>query len=454
MSWGDTPNPFSRVLAAGEPSAKSRFVRATKTLAVTLALTALLMAGGFFGKQFLLAQLIAGFDELDSAAKQNRLMQIADFGSDAVEPLVEKLAAEEDAVSASAFTLLQQMQNDWITLSPPDAQTAHNRLIRAITTTFCPPLQPGRPAGSNPVQRARASELVRQSVLEFSSAPAQSTDLLAAANRLLTELDAHASTEPTLVDSPVKLGAEKRSHSVAKVVQLSGSIRQSGWTDWPPGRAPTAQIVRSGMRQAKFDDDEQLNTPIAAATNLQALPPGVMAPLRQIMPRDASAARDANAALAPVLAARSPVGRLIQVAAKSDEEALATRCDAPLATLSEAALIGQLASPAADDAELARVELVERGFSKPQVELAANWSAAGPEERLQLVDSLAHSGQLESAPWLSVAFSDPDRRVRLRVASALEKTQDAAVLVKLRQQLGREADPHVAARIRRILDLF
>lgn len=462
--WGDTPNPFARVIAASEPSAKSRFVRAVKTLVVTLMLTVLLMAGVFFGRQFLLAHWITGFDDLDAAAKQSRLTQIAGFGFDAIEPLVDKLVAEDDAVSASAFTLLQQLQNDWITLSPADAQSAHHRLIGAIAATFCPPRKPapsarqsGQTDRPNPLQRARASELLRQSVLEFSSAPAQSGELLAAANGLLATLDVRAPSQPMLVDSPVKLAAETRPHSVSKVVQFSSPVRQSGWTDWPPGRPPAARIVRSGTRQANFSAEQPASS-TAARSHLQSLPPGVMAPLRPISPAPTNpappadaphpdhAARPAGAAMSPVLATRHPAGRVIQVVAHRDEEVVATRRDA--------AWIEQLASPVAGQSELARMELVQRGLTPPQVQLARNWSTAAPAQRLALVDSLAHSGQLESALWLSVALGDPDREVRLRVASVLEKTDDTAVLAKLRKQLARESDPHVAYRIRRILDRF
>ncbi len=393
--WGDTPNPFSRVLAAGEPSARSRFVRAGKTLLVMLALTVVLMAGFSYGRQLWLAQLISGFDELDLAGQKNRLTRIAAFGSDAIEPLVDKLRSEDDAVAASAFTLLQRMQNEWITLPPDAAAAAHDRLLGAIAATFGPTQRSAQANASGSVQRTRASELLRQTIYEFSSAPAHPSGLLANAAELLAQLEGHVSLNPTLVDSPVKLGSRVNTHTVAKVVPTSSTVVQSGWTDWPPPASiQPAQIVHSGSQRKK----------------LQAVPHGITVPLRPIMPRPAMAAGT------PAMTVPTPGNRIVPVAAN---EELDTR------------------------------EVVEQPS-----DLAAEWKAAGPLERQQMADSLALTGQLEIEPWLTLLLNDPDRGVRLHVASHLEKTRRPTVLAALRNKLAHEKDPHVAARIRRILDLF
>ena len=441
--WDNAPNPFSRVLTASEPSAKDRFVRAVRTLVVTLALTAILFAGAFFGKQFLLAQLVAGFDDLDAAGKQARLTQIASFGLDAVEPLAGKLANEEDAVSVAAFTLLQQLQNDWITLSPAAAQAAHNRLIESIATAF---RRPSKQAGiPGPAQRGRASELLRQSILEFSSAPSQTPELLGAANDLLAELDGPASTNAMLANSPVQLRSAPRRHSVAKVARLATPVRQSGWTDWPPPTSTqTAQIVRSGARrasveQANLADQADVSATLTAPASLQALPRGVMAPLQQIT------SHEPVASSSPAVAAHRPVSRVIQVSADAD---------APIETLSESGTMEKVSNSSDAANERGYPELTARGFSKSQLEPAAKWSNAAAEERIAMVSSLARSGELGTEPWLSYAINDPDRRVRLEVVGALEKSHGAAVSTSLRKLLAGETDPHVAARIRRILDLF
>lgn len=383
--WQDTPNPFARVLAASEPSATTRLVRAAKTLVIALAMTALLLAGVFFGKQFLLARLVAGFDELDAASQQNRLIQIASFGSDAIEPLVGKLAVADDVVSESAFTLLQQMQNDWTMLPPDAAKAAHQHMIGAIATAF-EGLHDAKSHGQpSPERVARAGELLRQSILEFASTPAQSSKLLVAANRVLTGLDGRSAAIPTMLDSPVQFGASETLHAVAKVVQPSSTIQQTGWTDWPPpANTHPAQIVRSKARQVTSDNQSMSASDMPAQGNLQALPHGVTAPLRPITLRNPSPVLHPVGTIHPSVATKRPSGRVVQVSARTDELSLNK--------LSDLDLIRQL--------------------------------------------------------------SDPDRRVRLQAASALESTQDTAVLANLREHLTREKDPHVAARIRRILELF
>lgn len=445
--WQDTPNPFARVLAASEPSATTRFVRAAKTLVIALAMTAVLLAGAFFGKQFLLARLVAGFDDLDAASQQNRLTQIASFGSDAIEPLVGKLAAADDVVSESAFTLLQQMQNDWTMLPPDAAKAAHQRMIGAIATSFQAPQDAKSQGQPSPEQVSRAGELLRQSILEFASTPAQSSKLLVAANRVLTGLDDRSAAIPTLLDSPVKRGAPSKLHAVAKFVQPSSTIQQTGWTDWPPpANAHPAQIVRSGTRQVTSNAETMSASAMPAQPKLQALPHGVTAPLRPITLRDPSPVLHPVGTIHPSVATKRSSARVVQVSARDDVP--------PLTKLSDAALIRQLTSRNTEMTERVRVELADRGFSKQQTDAAANFLAAGPDERVRLTISLARSGQLGSEPWFSVVLSDPDRRVRLQAASALDATQDATVLANLREHLAREKDPHVAARIRRILQLF
>ncbi|TWT73108.1 HEAT repeat domain-containing protein [Allorhodopirellula solitaria] len=410
--WGDTPNPFARVLAASEPTAKSRFLRAAKTLVATLALAALLLTGLFFGKQFLLSQLVASLDGLGSAGKQNRLTQIAGFGTDAIAPLVGQLVADEEAVSATAFELLRKMQNDWITLPPAAGRAAHDRLVDAIANTFAVSLGPpanvepndaaGRRAGCSPASRARAQELVQQSVLEFSATPSLNSELLVAANRLLGELEvagASAVQSPALQPAApqsaaprarlVRSAARLRGAADSTPVQSGGRpstpVQRSGWTDWPPPASmQTARIVRSTAGQTRLG--------VAASSpgnegRLQEVPRGVTVPLGRVSSQESVAVGPVPETLqapAAVVAARRPVDGVIQVAAHQE--------DASLDTL-------------------------------------------GSEELLELL-------------------GDADRRVRLQAASALAQTQDAAVLAALRQRVVDEPDPHVAARIRRILDLF
>lgn len=441
--WSDaTPNPFSLVLSSAEPSAKSRFLRAAKTLLATLALTLILLSGVLFGKQFLLSRLVSGFDSLEMTAQQNRLVQIASFGNDAIEPLAEKLFADDDAVSETAFTLLQNFQNDWITLPPKAAETVHRRLIAAIANTT---RSQDLAAPTSP-QLARASALVRQTILEFStdtfaeqaakspSAAAEVPTLLAGANRLLADLDSGLSRSATIVSSGVQSSAQSQS------VPISPAGRDAGWTDWPPpSRSQPAQIVRSGEKRLSEDAVE--------SSGLQVLPRGVTAPLNEIASASPSTMQTPmqTSPTPAVLAARPPVGRVLHMTSHL--------VDSPLEALSDETVVRHLANPDAMLAGRARSELVTRGFSEEQLEMATALAVAGPDDRMRLADVLVNSAAMQSGPWLSMLLDDPDRRVRLHVASTLATTGDPQVLERLRQRLAREEDAHVAFRLRRILKL-
>ncbi|MBB3208783.1 hypothetical protein FHS27_004616 [Rhodopirellula rubra] len=435
VSWeDDEPNPFALVLESSGPSAKSRFLRAVKTMLAIFALTGILLSVVFFGKQFLLSRLVAGFDELDSAAKQSRLVQIASFGADGVEPLVTKLISDEDAVSESAFSLLQQMQNDWITLKPNAAKAVHGRLLAAIASTYRSHL--GESSTLNARQIARARELVRQTILEYSGSPTANgrtsdgvQSLLAGANRLMVVLDNQRRPNVTLARSGVKLDPNNQ-----PAAEVSSTGRQSGWTDWPPpSQSSNASIVRSG---SKLNDP--LSHPDDSNAKLQSVPEGITVPLSQIEPR-------VIRSHSQVVAARQPVGQTIKMTTHL--------VDSPLAALTDETVIRHLGNPDALLAGQAKAELIQRGFSDAQLEMATAIALAGPQDRIRLVDTLVHSSQLNSGPWLSMLLDDPDRNVRLHVASTLATTKDPAIRARLRQRLNREEDTHVAARLRRILDL-
>lgn len=441
VAWEDDgPNPFALVLESSTPSAKSRLLRAVKTMLAIIALTVVLLGGVFFGKQFLLSRLVAGFDELDATGKQNRLVQIASFGPDAVEPLVEKLIADDDAVSESAFSLLQQMQNDWITLEPESARAVHSRLLKAIASTYRERVNAS--SGDSTRQYARARELVRQTILEYSGSPAEGgqtpenvQSLLAGANRLMAVLTPPSSPNATIARSGLKIDPQ-HSQGETSTTAISATDRQSGWTDWPPpsqqtNRSANASIVRSGSK---------LNQPEHGPgddAKLKPVPEGVTVPLTTVEPRVIRSGSQ-------VVAARPPVNQPIKMTTHL--------ADSPMAVLSDETVIRHLANPDKLLAGQAHAELVQRGFSDAQLEMASAIALASPQDRIRLIDTLVHSSQLDSGPWLSMLLDDPDRRVRLHVASTLATTNNPAILEKLRQRLNYERDAHVAARLRRVID--
>ena len=161
-SSADAPNPFSIALPPAS-GAKQRFVHALQFLGIAAAITTVWLLVTVYGKQYLLNQLVQELPTLNATDKSGRLIQIAGFGIDAIEPLSASLIDEEDAVSEVAFGLLNQLQNDWTTLSPEMAARSHQRLIDGVRKNI-----DNKPSTEwTARQTARTRSLLRQTMLEF-----------------------------------------------------------------------------------------------------------------------------------------------------------------------------------------------------------------------------------------------------------------------------------------------
>ncbi|TWT95468.1 HEAT repeat domain-containing protein [Neorhodopirellula pilleata] len=463
----DAPNLFSLARDSSQSALTKRMWRGIKTMLAVLLVTSALLGSVYLGKQWLLHQLVAGLDELDTTGKQNRLIQIASFGTAAIEPLAERLVDEQDEISESAFVLLQKMQNDWITLGPDDAIAAHERLVTAIANAYG--IHDGeQPLASNLTSRhiARGRELLNQTILEFASLDPNQN---ATTNRL-SGLNQTESTKVGPVEQATRLLDRMRfsdaSRSPAFVTtasrrvlpeRVSRSDGRSGWTDWPPPqqdrsvRSTPAQIVRSGGKPDSLDE------PGPQSDRLQPVPSGVTVPLSEIVsPSRPTKVLAARQPLPTQIADRTPASTpsAVQMATHLAGASLAP---SPLTVLDDETVIRHLANPDALVAEQAKTELESRGFTPAQMEMAHAIAVAGPPDRIRLVDSLVHSSQIDSGPWMSMMLDDPDRGVRLHVVSTmaamLANRQDPGLEQRLRRRLAREQDAHVAKRIRNVLDL-
>lgn len=444
----DTPNPFAMGVAAANPTVLQRFRRGTKTVLLTLLVTTVLLSTVYFGKHLLLSQLVSGFKNLDSGAKQTRLIQIASFGNAAIEPLVERLIDSDDSVSESAFVLLQKMQNDWITLDGSNSMKPHQRLVESIQLTYRNQLQtPLDNRRLTDKQIARGRELLNQTVLALvesgsgeavAMTPEVST-LVGAANQLLEQLrKSYATQRPATLVKNKETALQNR----------------AGWTDWPPKSqqqldSPSSQLVDTNPRSA--------GTPVETSHRLQTLPSGVTVPLSQIV----SSPRRPKVLAAKLVASPHPSRNLAQVDGRDSRAESVLQMtnhltESPLAALDDETVIRHLANPDAMIVRQAQSELNDRGFTFTQIEMAKSIAMAGPDDRIRLIDSLVHSSEFNSTPWLSMLIDDPDRKVRMHVVSTLSaglvNFRDPALLTLLRDRLNREKDWHVAWRIRKTLE--
>lgn len=444
----DTPNPFAMGVANANPTVLQRLWRGTKTVFVTLLLTTALLSAVYFGKQWLLVQLISGFDGLDANTKQTRLIQIASFGNAAIDPLVKRLIDSDDSVSESAFVLLQKMQNDWITLDVSASMKPHEQLVASIGRTYGVQLETAaEDRRLTDKQIARGRELLNQTVLEFASAGTgeaialtpETSNLIRSANQLLEQLRQTYSTQ--------------RPATLVKNTETTLQNR-AGWTDWPP-KAQRLDISPN----SRFGDASPRapGTPVETSHRLQAVPSGVTVPLSQIV----SSARKPKVLAAKLVAVPRPTENLDSIDERDSRGESTLQMtnhltESPLAALDDETVIRHLANPDTLIVRQAQSELKDRGFTPVQVDMAKSIAAAGPDDRIRLIDSLVHSSGFNSAPWLSMLIDDPDRKVRMHVVSTLAaglvNFRDPALLQLLRDRLDREKDWHVAWRIRQTLE--
>ncbi|WP_233215497.1 hypothetical protein [Rhodopirellula bahusiensis] len=442
LSAADTPNPFSIALPPAS-GAKQRFVHALQFLGIAAAITTVWLLVTVYGKQYLLNQLVQELPTLSVSDKNDRLFQIAGFGIDAIEPLAATLIDEEDSVSEVAFGLLNQLQNDWTTLSPEMAARSHQHLIAGVRENL-----KAKPfAEWTPRQTARTRSLLRQTMLEFAG-----TETLGESD-MSTELrELIAEVSQSSRDTLAQLDQSTRTLAKAPVAsdeanQLPSADTDSMWTDWPPSR-PVA-IIRSGTSESQSVQVQETATRLQSpgtsdpdSGQLESVPEGVTVPLTQV-----PATSDTPVHRVPEMPrlAKSTEGRVVRVNAELTQS--------PFTAMDDETILRHLGNPDASLAEQARAELTERGFTKVQLEFGTAIAIAEPRDRITLIDSMLKSGGLNAWPWLSMMLDDSDRHVRLHVLSILAPSKNRTVQQRLHERLKVESDLHVATKIRKVLEL-
>ncbi|MCC9640946.1 hypothetical protein LOC71_01580 [Rhodopirellula sp. JC740] len=449
-SPADVPNPFAIALPA-KTGTKQRFLHALQFLAIAALITVIWMAATVYGKQYLLSRLTDGFDALDTTQKNERLLQIAGFGSSAIPHLTNCLLDEDDAVSEVAFGLLTQLQNDWTTYAPASSAESHASFLDAMQDNVA----------STPLEQwtdrqiARSRALIRQSMLEFADTKSFGVNELGEETQTLIASVSKRSRDllNDLAPAPRMLTKTAVAKVAANAAPSKSTQTESMWTDWPPSRP--VEIVRSGTRQqpeaiqvretaTRLDVDNENADQVSQSdtvNQLETVPQGVTVPLSQVSPSTPSVHR------VPGLPRIAETGthRVVRVNAELSPS--------PFRAMNDETVIRHLGNPDAMLANQARVELTQRGFSNAQLEFGSALAIAKPADRIELIDSMRRSGGLNAWPWLSMSLDDADRQVRLHVVSILASSPTETTQKRLQKRLEVETDPQVATRIRRVLDL-
>lgn len=99
----------------------------------------------------------------------------------------------------------------------------------------------------------------------------------------------------------------------------------------------------------------------------------------------------------------------------------------------------------------AAAQLLERGLSDANLELAANLATGSEALRLSLVDRIAQSSDMDPKFWLLWMAEEAEPAVRLRSISLLSSMVDVDVDRALRMMLNRESDEAVRRTITQVL---
>ncbi|NNE00735.1 MAG: HEAT repeat domain-containing protein [Pirellulaceae bacterium] len=459
------PNPF----APDPPVSAHRraVVSALKFLFVIAVLLTVLLTVTSHGPGWLASRLSSNFDSLDTQSKQARLIQMSQLGEPGVAPLTAAIADSDRIVAERAFELIQELQNQWTTLSKADADQRKLSMARSI----------GLLAERLPSERqVWAAELLQQTIVDTSEKTDDASRMIfAVANQSLQALN-DPSIDPIEHGETTTLGMAGSSP-----LPLSSNDREATWTDWPP---PQPMILKAGFSGAI--DDHLAHAETTELNRDETTEPVVESPGTKLAnesePRPTvyrsgglltlPASNRLVDALPELTQRVNPIRQVnsTEPVPESQTSSLATNVQGAVETAYHQAAPrepDEVAWVSADTESVIRImgsgdesvheqaaaELTRRGFNETEVSIAGIVACDDVSKRLALIDELTANETVDPRPWLLLLLVDPDRQVKLDAITALSKTLDPLVRDHLRRRLSEESDQKVVFRIRRILDL-
>lgn len=422
----EIPNPFALAPRAQRKSTRKSVLLAIKFFAIVAVCLCLTVVVGSQSRRWLANRLTSDFETLSPAAKKQRLLQIAELGVSAIDPLVDALADEDTEVARAAYDLLQRAQNEWNVLRRDDLQERHIALVDALNSI----------AVHVPDDRTGwASGLLHQTMMEtVNQNDTASRELYKNANATLERYTLSQRSGPSvLVDEPLDPLMPRRLIVRPQPLPVAAAETDESWTDWPPTQDST--ITASPQL-----GDDQANQPAVLATDppsvyrsssmrLQTVEPGEMVDLRELNQPLETSYQSAEL---------RPVTNIVE---------------SPMQTLDDRSVIHWLGSPHRALREKAKLELIRRGFDGNQITIATRVASADTKTRTELVDVIARDQTIDPRPWLIMLLDDENREVKLRAISVLATMNDPAVVQELRMRLVDQSDPIVAARLSRVLNV-
>jgi hypothetical protein len=148
-------------------------------------------------------------------------------------------------------------------------------------------------------------------------------------------------------------------------------------------------------------------------------------------------------AVSPV--ARTPGSNTLRIA-----DANATR--EKVADVPSRELIERWLSAQGFEASALKEALADRDFEPLHRQLAERLVSHDPRERMQLVDDVLTTPDINSRPWLTILADDSDADVRLAAVTIMATSSDPALIEKAWQTAIRDRDPRIADLATRLRD--
>jgi hypothetical protein len=371
---------------------------------------------------------------------ENVVHEIAELDAAGIPILVEALGSERECVAQAAKQELFELMEQWRTLSAAEYDLRLSALAEELAGQvdhFCPE-----------GQRDAADVAGRMLLRPIKGGGTESHKWLAASEKVLrAALNAKGESKRIKAAdfAPLALLA---ADSIGNALELPGAEpSESAWQtigDSMPG-TDGGSAGKSGSQPGVSDDDE---SPAADSLANQPWTLGRQGKSQNRASRiPDSGEMDSQSGRNAALDGQSAdSGRVRQ--ASHDAAGVDGRLSALLAAKDAVQLIRELTSADDSSDDAAEAELIRRGFTKMQLDLARRLFDPNPEVRKRLVQELPGLQGVDAVPWLMELCRDAETEVRLAAIAFLATSSDPAVLDEVERMAGRDSD----SGIRRIAD--
>lgn len=377
------------------------------------------------------------------------LRQVAELGEPGMALLAESLGSPRRGMALAAREVLTDRLTAWHDFSEPGGRNLEVALAEALAD---------RVDQFDPAARSEAAALAERLVASLpdpddDDGPPGRSRLLAACEKVL-----RAAPEPR----------EYFSERVAAYASAPVSPRIAARREAPAViPKPSGNVLRDGVGIETLPSDSQFQ----AAASTAADPPADRAPSQSTKgtvpfslrenwdspppPRPLSASGDVRAMPeASANRASSTAGGVraasLSAGVSNSSPAKDSAAKTALRSTDEVALMRRLRATDPAEAAQARDELVRRGMTEVQLDLARRLFDPDAEARKKLARALPALQSIDGVPWLLQLARDEDADVRLMAITLLATTGNPALMEEVEAIAQEDSDPRIQQQAQRL----